>query len=216
MSTSTTRVRHPIFARIFVRTSKTMEREGAADHRRRMLAGLAGRVIEVGAGSGLNFAHYPPGVTEVLAVEPEPYLREEARRSAARAPVQVTIVDGVAERLPAGDGEFDAAIASLVLCSVADQQAVLTEMRRVIRPGAELRFYEHVQADKAGMRRVQRVLDATVWPRILGGCHSGRDTVAAIEAAGFELRDLERFRFPESRLPNPTSAHVVGIAVRPL
>jgi ubiquinone/menaquinone biosynthesis C-methylase UbiE len=191
-----------------------MEQAGVADHRRRMLAGLTGRVIEVGAGNGLNFGHYPPDVTSVLAVEPEPHLRAMARRSAEKATVPVEVIDGVAEELPAGDQAFDAAVASLMLCSVPSQQVALREMHRVLKPGGQLRFFEHVRADQPTLQRVQRLLDATVWPVFLGGCHSGRDTVAAIEGAGFAIEQLDRFNFPDGRLPSPTSPHVLGVAHR--
>src|SRR2546422_8833957 len=118
-------VSHPIFARFYAWASPSMERNGGADLRRRLLAGLTGRVIEVGAGNGLNFAHYPPEVTGVLAVEPEPHLRRIAQRSAVRAAVPVEVVDGVADHLPADDASFDAAVVSLVLCSVPDQREAL-------------------------------------------------------------------------------------------
>ncbi len=114
-----THARHPIFARIYPRLSRAME-PAIADHRRTLLAGLSGAVIEVGAGDGMNFAHYPAEVARVLAVEPEPYLRRLAQAKAAQAPVPIEVVAGVAERLPAGDVAFDAAVASLVLCSVSD------------------------------------------------------------------------------------------------
>lgn len=206
---------HPIFARIFVRASIAMDAEGGAEHRQRLVAGLDGRVIEVGAGNGRNFAHYPLGVTGVLAVEPERYLRELAGHDARLAPVPVEVVDGVAERLPADDGAFDAGVVSLVLCSVPDQAAALRELRRVIRPGGQLRFYEHVRAETPGLRRFQRVLDRTVWPLFVGGCHTGRDTAGAIEAAGFRIERLDRFRFPEGGcFPSPTAPHVLGVATR--
>jgi ubiquinone/menaquinone biosynthesis C-methylase UbiE len=199
-------VRHPIFARLYARLSPGAERKGGAEHRRELLAGVAGRVIEVGAGNGLNFDHYPAAVAEVVAVEPEPYLRARAAEAAERAPVPVRVVDGVADRLPADDASFDVAVASLVLCSVPDQAAALAEIRRVLRPGGELRFYEHVVSDRPRTARLQRALDDwQVWPRILGGCHGARDTAGAIEAAGFAIEHSRRFPF--SSLP-----HVIGVA----
>ena len=130
----TTRKRHPIWARFYARISPTMDAQGAVEHRRTLLAGLAGRVLEVGAGNGLNFAHYPPAVTEVLAVEPEPYLRGLAEVAARQAPVSVRVVDSSADALPAADASMDAAVASLVLCSVPDQARALAELHRVLRP----------------------------------------------------------------------------------
>ncbi len=203
--------RHPIFARVYARISPAMDAQGAAEHRRTLLAGLAGRVLEVGAGNGLNFAHYPPAVTEVLAVEPEPYLRGLAHLAADQAPVPVRVVDGTADVLPAPDASMDAAVASLVLCSVPNQARALAELYRVLRPGGELRFFEHVQADTAGLARVQRLADL-VWPTLVGGCHTSRDTLAAITAAGFQLTSVQRFRFPEGRLPQPAAPHVLGVA----
>lgn len=205
----------PIFARWYPRASDGMERGGMAERRQVQLAGLSGRVIEVGAGNGLSFAHYPPEVSGVLAVEPEPHLRQLAEREAAHAPVPIEVTGGVAERLPASDGAFDAATVSLVLCSVRDQRAVLRELYRVVRPGGELRFLEHVRADTPGLRRVQRLVDATVWPLLCGGCHSGRDTLAEVEQVGFAVERLDRFVFPDVRLRLPMSQHVLGTATRP-
>jgi ubiquinone/menaquinone biosynthesis C-methylase UbiE len=109
---------------------------------------------------------------------------------------------------------MDAAVASLVLCSVPDQARALAELHRVLRPGGELRFFEHVRADTVGLARVQRLADL-IWPTLLGGCHTSRDTLAAITTAGFEVTSLQRFRFPESRLPQPAAPHVLGVAHRP-
>ena len=205
---------HPLFARFYARVSPGMDTQGMAGYRQRALAGLAGSVVEVGAGNGLNFAHYPAEVAGVLAVEPDPYLRRIAREHAGRALVAVEIRDGVAERLPAADGSFDAAVVTLVLCSVADQRAVLAEVRRVVRPDGQLRFIEHVRADTPGLRRVQRVLDATVWPPLGGRCHVSRETLATIAGAGFTVVQSEAFRFPQSRIPSPAAPHVWGIATR--
>ncbi|MET9311941.1 methyltransferase domain-containing protein [Kribbella sp. NPDC003505] len=205
-------MKHPLFARIYTKARPALDQQGAAEHRRRLLTGAAGRVIEVGAGDGGNFTHYPPEVTGVLAVEPEPYLRTQAERQAESAPVDVDVVQGTADRLPAADASADVVVVSLVLCSVPDQQVALAEARRVLRPGGELRFYEHVAA-KPGTRlaTVQRLADATLWPLFVGGCHTHRDTAAAITAAGFEIEDLDEFRFPPDRV-TPASPHIVGRA----
>jgi ubiquinone/menaquinone biosynthesis C-methylase UbiE len=212
-SDTNTKVSHPIFARFYAWASPRMERAGFGERRDQLLDGLAGRVIEVGAGNGMNFAHYPPEVTRVVAVEPEPRLR--ALAEAAKAAVSIEVVDGTADRLPADDASFDAAVASLVLCSVPDVPAALAEIRRVLRPGAQLRFFEHVRADTPGLARVQRILDATVWPTFGGGCHPDRDTRAAIEAAGFTIDEIDQLRIPETRIPAPTSPHILGVATSP-
>jgi len=209
-----TAVNHPIFARFFERLSEKEERLGQAEHRRQLLAGLSGGVIEVGAGNGLNFKSYPAEVTHVLAVEPEPYLRERAREAAAGAPVPIEVVDGVADRLPASGASFDVGVASLVLCSVPDQGAAIAELFRVIRPGGELRFYEHVRGDGERLARFQ---DAAtfVWPTFAGGCHPNRDTAAAIAAAGFSIESCRRFPFRPCFFCAPVAPRILGGARRP-
>src|SRR6266853_4001050 len=116
---------HRVFARIYTKVAEIGERRGEAEHRRRLLAGLSGRVIEVGAGSGANFSHYPASVSEVIAVEPERYLRERAQRAATHAPVPVSVLEGGADHLPGESGSFDAGVAALVLCTVPDQSSAL-------------------------------------------------------------------------------------------
>lgn len=185
------------------------------EHRRRLLGGLSGRVLEVGAGNGRNFALYPAEVSEVMAVEPEPYLRRLALAAAESAPVPVRVVDGLADHLPFDEGAFDAAVTSLVLCSVADQGRALAELRRVIRPGGELRFYEHVLADEARLARLQRTADRLFWPRVGGGCHTSRDTAAAITAAGFQMERCSRLSVRPSPLMALVAPHILGVARRP-
>lgn len=207
-------VHHPLFARVYARFSHSAEARGQARHRKRLLEGLRGRVLEVGAGNGLNFVHYPAAVEEVVAVEPEDHLRSLAEKAAQRASVRVTVVDGTASRLPVEDESCDAAVASLVLCTVPDQATALAELRRVLRPGGELRFYEHVVSDSARMAGLQRAADATLWPHVAGGCHAARDTGGAIAAAGFVIEHKERFPFSPSALLPPVP-HILGAARRP-
>lgn len=208
------RARHPIFARAYARLGQSMERAGAAEHRHALLSEISGRVIDLGAGTGASFPHYPHTVTSVVAVEPERHLREIAQRVAGRAATPVEVVDAIAEDLPLPDASFDAAVTFLVLCSVTDQRRSLEELHRVLKPGGELRFFEHVRAVSPGLRRVQRLVDATVWPRINGGCHTARDTLAAMERVGFELVSSYEARFPPTRLTLPSTLHVGGIARR--
>jgi SAM-dependent methyltransferase len=203
-------VRHPIFARIFDRTSPQMERE-VGPLRDELLAGLAGRVVEVGAGNGASFGHYPATVHELVAVEPEPYLRRRAIERAGSAPVRTRVVDGVAEALPLEDGSADAVVASIVLCSVPDPARALAELRRVVKPGCELRFLEHGHAPGARKARMQRSLDRPrLWPRLAGGCHCGRDTLAAIGTAGFRIAEIRSFDLGPAWLH--TNPYVIGRA----
>ncbi|GAA1382315.1 class I SAM-dependent methyltransferase [Catellatospora chokoriensis] len=210
MTESLRSLQHPRFARFYARISTRAEAHGAAAHRTRLLAGLTGFVIEVGAGNGLNFAYYPAGVTGVLAVEPDDTLREHARRAARHAPVAVDVVAGHADALPAADAAFDAAVTSLVLCTVPDPGHALAEIRRVLRPGGQLRFYEHVRSDKPALAWLQDRV-APLWSRLAGGCRPNHDTATVIAANGFTIDTCERFGFsPASGMPQ--FAHILGTA----
>jgi ubiquinone/menaquinone biosynthesis C-methylase UbiE len=204
-------IKNPLFARFFHRFCGRDRGKGEQDLRREMLAGATGRVVEVGPGNGINFAHYPATVTEVIAVEPEPYLRSQAEKAAAGAPVPVRVVTGVADALELEAGSVDAVIACGVLCSVPDQSAALAEFRRVLRPGGELRFYEHVRSRRARFAVWQRRVDP-LWTRLFGGCHADRDTLAAIERAGFVFERCRGFPFPENARLYPVTPRVLGVA----
>lgn len=187
---------------------------GQADHRRRLLEGLRGAVLELGAGDGTNFRFYPPEVTEILAIEPENRLRRQAQEAARDAAALVRVVPGWDDDLPAGDESVDAAVASLVLCSVPDQERALGELFRVVRPGGQLRFYEHVRARSPGHARLQRAIEP-IWHRIGGGCHPSRDTVSSIGSSSFELEQCDRFTFAPGLLSRVAAPHVLGTARRP-
>jgi ubiquinone/menaquinone biosynthesis C-methylase UbiE len=205
-------IRHPVFARCFDRLSRVMEPE-IGRRRDELLSGLSGRVLEVGAGNGINFAHYPRSVDEVVALEPEPYMRARAQRAAERAEVAVTVRAGLAEELEFGAGSFDAVVACLVLCTVTAPSLALAEAFRVLKPGGELRFFEHVRSERTAKARLQRLADGSrVWPWLGGGCHCSRDTLSVIESAGFRLDKTEPVDVgPAWGITNP---HVLGYAVR--
>ena len=203
-------VKNPLFARYFDRCGARLEERGGRELRAELLAGLAGRVLEVGAGTGLNFPHYPPQVREVVAVEPEPYLRRRATQEAAAAPVTVRVTDGTAAALPATDAEFDAVVISGVLCSVSDVHAALAEFRRVLRPGGQLRFWEHVRSRDPLFAWFQQAADLA-WPHMMGGCHVHRQTQAAI-GRFFTIEACRGFRFPASAAFSPVAPRILGIA----
>lgn len=205
-------VDNPFFARLWTRMS-TRELESIRRLRRENLAGLSGRVLEVGAGTGTNFELYPTTVAEVVAVEPERRLAVIAQRAAESAAVPVTVTTDTVEEYGSGE-PFDAIVCSLVLCSVDDPDEVLRQLFSMLRPGGELRYLEHVAS--VGLRApLQRLADATVWPRLLGNCHTHRDTERSIGQAGFEVRQTRREWVLPAWVPMPVSETAIGRAVRP-
>lgn len=188
--------------------------------RRELLEGLSGRVLEVGAGTGSNFALYPPTVTEVVATEPDRALREEAERAAQAATASSAtgaifrVHDATFEALPDDlGGPFDAVVCSLVLCTVRDVPGSLAAAHDALRAGGELRYYEHVATD-GWLGGVQRAVDATFWPRAFGGCHTHRDTTSAISDAGFRTVRHRDLRTAPRWAPVPVSPMVLGVAER--
>ena len=206
------RFQRPLYSRCYARLSEKAEIRGVSALRDQLLYGLSGQVVEVGAGNGLNFAHYPADVGEVLAVEPDDFLRERARRVVESASVPVRFVSADANDLPLPDASRDAAVVSLVLCTVQDPNRVVAEIRRVLRPGGELRFYEHVRHPSPRMALVQDAV-TPLWQRVFGGCHPNRDLEQVIASGGFEITDLARFFLAPSRF-DPTAPHLLGRALR--
>jgi SAM-dependent methyltransferase len=210
MSTNT--VDNPFFARVWTYLAQH-EPEAMHRLRRENLAGLSGRVLEVGAGTGSNFAFYPDTVAEVVAVEPEPRLASLAQKAAADASVPVTVLNETIESL-GRDNRFDAVVCSLVLCSVEQPDAVVAQLHSLLHPGGELRYLEHI-ASRGWRGRMQRVADATLWPRLAGNCHTHRRTEQTIVGAGFEVRGARREWMLPAWVPVPSSEVAIGRAVKP-
>jgi ubiquinone/menaquinone biosynthesis C-methylase UbiE len=184
---------HPIFAALYDPIGASMERRWMGGRRRRLLAGARGAVLEIGGGTGANLTHYRD-VDRVTIAEPDPFMRHRIgpKLEDARVPVEVSAAG--AEELPFPDGSFDTVVSTLVLCTVPDQESALDEVRRILRPGGRLLFIEHVRAAGSTARWQDRL--EPLWGRLLGGCHPNRDTVLAIEEAGFEIETFESFHPP--------------------
>jgi SAM-dependent methyltransferase len=205
-------VDNPLFARVWSFVA-THEAKAVRALRRENLAGLSGRVLEVGAGVGTNFAFYPESVEQLIAVEPEPRLLARARAAAAKAPVPVAVTGETIEEFSSGE-PFDAVVCSLVLCSVRDPDATLQHLYSLLRPGGQLRYLEHVAS--AGARgRLQRFVDATFWPRLFGNCHTHRDVERSVVDAGFQVETSRREWTLPVWAPTPVLELALGRAHRP-
>jgi ubiquinone/menaquinone biosynthesis C-methylase UbiE len=186
-----------IFAAIYDRVMADSERAGLADRRRELLSESHGRVVEIGAGTGVNLDKYPDGVTELVLVEPEAPMAKRLQRHLHRSAAPARIVNAPAEALPLPDASFDFAICTLVLCTVSDPAQALSELRRVLKPGGRLLFLEHVRAEDPGLARWQDRVQP-VWLRVGHGCHCNRSTLEAIRAGGFTVGDVEHGRLPKA------------------
>jgi ubiquinone/menaquinone biosynthesis C-methylase UbiE len=173
--------------------------------------GLFGRVVEVGFGSGLNVPHYPPEVEVVLAVEPAVLARRLAERRIRTAPVRVEHVGLDGQDIPLEDASCDAALFTFTLCTVPDPTRALSEVRRVLRPGAAVHFLEHGLSPDPGVAKWQRRLEP-VQRRVADGCHLTRDTTALLHGAGFVLQHQEQ-RYV--RGPKPWCWLTLGVATKP-
>jgi SAM-dependent methyltransferase len=166
--------------------------------RRRVIGAAEGRVLEIGAGSGLNLPFYRAPVTEILALEPAPRLVAMARSAAGAATMPVRFLAASAESIPLDDHSVDTVVTTWTLCSIPQAATALGEMRRVLRPGGRLLFVEHGRAPDAGVRRWQDWL-TPVWRRCAGGCHLNRPIAAMIADAGFRLDRIETGHIPGPR-----------------
>jgi SAM-dependent methyltransferase len=185
-------------AAFYEQLTEPLEQSGVAQVRARLAGDLTGKVLELGCGTGLNFAHYRAGA-EVTAIEPLEEFRSFAARRAAAAAAPIHVRDGEAQNLPFPDHSFDAALATLVFCSIPALAQGLGELRRVLRPNAPVRFFEHVRSERRFGALLQD-LSNPLWRWMMDGCNLNRDTVAAIRAAGFTIERVQahhiRTHFP--------------------
>jgi SAM-dependent methyltransferase len=186
---------HRLFAAVYDRLLAASEAAGLADRRRELLARAHGRVLEIGAGTGLNLAYYPPGsVTSIVALEPDGAMRRRLEDRLQEAPVTVQVeADGV-ETADLPDGGFDTIVTSLVLCTVPDLQVAAERIRSWLAPGGCLLFLEPVRAP--GWRGMAQRAATPLWSLVAGGCHLDRDTLGALRGAGLLIADCERFPMP--------------------
>jgi ubiquinone/menaquinone biosynthesis C-methylase UbiE len=191
--------------------NRRFERKAGAALRRRQLEAASGRVLEVGGGTGANLPHYPE-VEELVVTEPDEAMLRRARRRLERSGRRATLVRASAQALPFPDASFDTVVSTVVLCSVPDQDEALREIRRVLRPGGQLLFAEHVRSDDPRRARWQDRLERP-WRLVAGGCHPNRDTLVRIEAAGFAVEVVERGELPH--VPRLVRPYVAGRAVAP-
>ncbi len=188
------------FAAVYDRGLKATEDAGLRETRREVLAGASGRTIDLGAGTGVNLELFPAAVTELVLAEPDEHMLRRLRVKLSQAGGEWAAAEAVqapAEKLPFADDSFDTAVFTLVLCTVPDPAAALTEAARVLRPGGKLLFVEHVRAEEPSLSRWQDRLERP-WRFLADGCHCNRDTVAAIEASPFEIEKVEKGELPKA------------------
>ena len=199
-------IRERIFAAVYDPLSARTEEKFGAELKRKLLVNARGRVLEIGVGTGLSFAHYPPEV-ELVGVDPSAPMLRRARARAAQLGRGVTLIEAPAEELPFEESSFDTAVSLAVLCSVRDPAHALRELRRVLRPDGRFIFLEHVRSEDAKLARWQDRLERP-WGWVAGGCHPNRPTLEGIESAGFELVEVEHKDLPE--VPRLVRPNVMG------
>lgn len=185
------------FTEIYDRGLRAVEDAGLREIRRQTLSAATGRTVDLGAGGGANLTLYPPSVSELVMVEPDPHMLRKLRPRLGRAPVSAEAVQAGAEALPFEDSSFDTAVFTLVLCTVPAPSAALAEAARILKPGGKLLFVEHVRSRHSGLARWQDRLECP-WRFLGDGCHCNRDTAATIEASVFTVDRLEHGRMPRS------------------
>lgn len=185
------------FSALYDRCFKAAEEAGLRDMRRNVTAAARGRVLEVGAGTGLNLDLYPLDVSDLTLVEPDPHMVKQLRKRVADLGSAAQVVEAPGEKLPFEDDSFDTVVVTLVLCTVPNPTATLAEIKRVLKPGGQFLFLEHVRSPEPGLAKWQDRLEKP-WRFLGDGCHCNRDTEASLEAAGFQLSDVEHPELPKA------------------
>jgi len=201
------------FSALYDRCFKAAEEAGLREMRRDVLAEARGRVLEIGAGTGLNLDLYPDSVEELTLTEPDPHMTRQLRKKVDESARSAKVMEAPAEDLPFEDDSFDTVVVTLVLCTVPDQAASLREIRRVLKPEGRFLFLEHVRSNDRSLAKWQDRLEKP-WRFLGDGCHCNRDTVAAIDAAGFELGEVEAPELPKA--PPIVRPMAKGSAVTPI
>jgi len=187
-----------MFSALYDRAFEASEEAGLREMRRELLCGARGRVLELGSGTGLNLELYPhEGLDSLTVTEPDPHMFKQLRERAEKVCPGADLLQAGAEALPFDDDSFDTIVVTLVLCTVPDQPAALREISRVLKPGGQLLFLEHVRADDPGLAKWQDRLEKP-WRFLGDGCHCNRDTEANLRAAGFELSEVEHPELPKA------------------
>lgn len=185
------------FSALYDRCFKAAEEAGLRDMRRNVTARAQGRVLEIGAGTGLNLELYPLDVSDLTLVEPDPHMVKQLRKRVADLDSAARVVEAPGEKLPFEDNSFDTVVVTLVLCTVPNPSATLAEVKRVLEPDGQFLFLEHVRSPESGLAKWQDRLEKP-WRFLGDGCHCNRDTEAAIEVAGFALGDVEHPQLPKA------------------
>jgi ubiquinone/menaquinone biosynthesis C-methylase UbiE len=204
-------VRCKLFAFTYDRQLARTEAAGLRELRQRLLASATGRVLEIGAGTGANLQFYGDGIDELVLTEPEPSMLRRLERRVAERSVPMTVVRAPAEDLPFDDDTFAVVVSTLVLCGVDDQPRALRQLRRVLRPGGQLLFIEHVRSDDPQLARRQDRMNPL--NRFVVCCDCNRPTLKSIQAAGFAIAEIEHLAFPKA--PSFVRPLIVGRATAP-
>ena len=200
------------FAAVYDGQMRKSEKAGLAEIRTAVVGKAAGTVLEIGAGTGANLAHYGPTVTSLTVTEPDVYMLKRLERRVTGEAPSASALRAPAEDLPFEDGTFDAVVSTLVLCGVDDQPRAVRELRRVLRPGGRLIFIEHVRSDDPRVAKMQDRMNPV--NRFVVCCDCNRPTLDTVRSAGFEVTELEQTELPKA--PPFARPLIIGTATSPI